>query len=88
MLPRKLLVTAANRGIGLSTLQALATRSPSHHYLLATRSMKNGDLAIQELRKSGVQAEMDVVDSDVAGEASIKAKGRKVRKQYERYTSD
>ena len=83
MLPRKLLVTVANRGIGLTTLQALVTRSPPDHYRLATRNMMNGDLAIQELRKWGVQAEVDVVDSAVAGEASIKAQGREVRKQYE-----
>ena len=83
MLPRTILVTVANRGIDLSTLQALVTRSPSDHSRLATRSMMNGDSAIQELRKWGVQAEVDVVDLDVVGEASIKAKGREVRKQYE-----
>ena len=76
MLPRKILVTVANTGIGLSTLQALVIRSPSDHYRLATRRMVSGDLAIQELRKWGAQAEVDAVDSDVAGEASIKAKGR------------
>ncbi|KAM0803922.1 hypothetical protein BDR22DRAFT_886218 [Usnea florida] len=49
MLPRKILVTVANRGIGLSTPQALVIRSPSDHYRLATRSMarpasrQNGD---------------------------------------------
>ena len=81
MWPRKILVTVANRGIALSTLHA--TRSPSDHYRLATRNMMNVGLAIQELRKWGVQAEVDVVDSHVAGEASIKAKGREVRKQHE-----
>lgn len=83
MLPRKILVTVANRGMGLSTLQVLVTRSPLDHYRLATRNMMNGGLAIQELRKRGVQAEVDVVDSDVAREASIKAKGRVFRKHYE-----
>lgn len=84
MLPRKVLITGANRGIGFSTLQALATCSPSDHHLLAARSTENGELAIQELRKSGVQAEIDVVELDVANESSIKAAEREVRKQYGR----
>ncbi len=72
MLPRTILITGANRGIGFSVLQALATRSPLDHYLLAARSLENGELAIQELRNSGVQAEIHVVQLDVANESSIK----------------
>lgn len=78
MSPRIILITRANRGIGFSIPQALATRSPSHHYLLAARSTPNGELAIQGLRKSGVQAEIDVVELDVANESSIKVAERKV----------
>lgn len=65
--------TGANRGTGFSILQALATSSPSDHHLLAARSTKNGVLAIQELPKSGVQTEIDVLESAVANESSIKA---------------
>ncbi len=84
MLPKTILITGANRGIGFSVLQALATRSSSDHYLLAARSLENGELAIQELRKSGVQAEIHVMQLDVANESSIKAAEREVRKQYGR----
>lgn len=84
MSPRTILITGANRGIGFSVLQALATRSPSDHYLLAARSTKNGELAIQELRKSGVQAEVNVVELDVATESSIKGAEQEVRKKYGR----
>lgn len=84
MLPRTILITGANRGIGFSLLQALATRSPSDHYLLAARSTENGQLAIQELRKLGVQAEIDVVQLDVANESSIKEAEQEVRKHYGR----
>ena len=80
MLPSKMLITAANRGIDLTNLQALVTRSPSDQCRLATRDTMNGDSPIQELRKWGVQAEADV---EIAGAASIKATGREVRKQYE-----
>lgn len=84
MSPRTILITGANRGIGFSILQALATRSPSDHYLLAARSTKNGELAIQELRKSGVQAEIGVVELDVATESSIKGAEQEVRKKHGR----
>ena len=82
MLPRTFLTTGANRGIGFSVLQTLATRSPSDHYLLAARSLENGELAIQEMRKSGVQAEIHVLQLDVANESSVKAVEREVRRQY------
>ena len=84
MLPKPILITGANRGIGFSILQALATRSPTDHYLLAARTTESGKSAIQELRKSGVQAEIDVVELDVANGSSMKAAERVVWKQYER----
>ncbi|CAF9942422.1 hypothetical protein IMSHALPRED_003672 [Imshaugia aleurites] len=84
MWPRTILITGANRGIGFSILQALATRSPPDRYLLAARSTENGELAIRELRKLGVQAEIHVVELDVANESSIKRAEREVRKQYGR----
>ena len=84
MLQRTILITGANRGIGFSILQALATRSPVNHYLLAARSTETGQLAIQKLRNSGVQAEIHVVELDVANELSIKAAERQIRTQYGR----
>ena len=84
MPPRTILITGANRGIDFLVLQASATRSPSDHYLLAARSTKNGVLAIQELRKSGVQAEINVVEFDVATDSSIKRAEQEVRKKHRR----
>lgn len=84
MSPKTILIRGANRGIGFSVLQALATRSPSDHYLLAARSTEKGKLAMQELRKSGVQAEIDVVQLDVTKESSIKAAEQEVRKRFGR----
>ena len=81
MLARTILITGANRGIGFSILRASASQSPSDHYLLAARSTENGQLAIQELQRLGVQAEIDVVQSDVANESSIKEAEQDVRKR-------
>lgn len=72
MLPRTILITGANRGLGFSILQALATRSPSDHFLLATRNAKNAISAVEELRKLRLQAEIDTIELDVASESSIK----------------
>ena len=83
MLPRTILITGANRGIPFSILKAMATPSPSDHYLLAARSSENGELAIQELRRSGVQADIHVVQLHPANESSIKAAEREIRKQYQ-----
>lgn len=41
-------------------------------------------LAIQDLRKLALQAEIDVVELGVANESSIKAAEREIRKQYGR----
>ncbi len=84
MLPKPILITGANRGIGFSILQALATRSQTDHSLLAARTTESEKSAIQHLPKSGVQAEIDVVELDVANESSIKAAERVVWKQYGR----
>ncbi|KAK4691386.1 hypothetical protein P7C71_g5604, partial [Lecanoromycetidae sp. Uapishka_2] len=84
MSPRTMLITGSNRGIGFSILQALATHSPGDHYLLAARNPKSGTAAIKELRKLGLQAEIDLVQLDVSSEPSIKAAEEEVRKKYGR----
>lgn len=84
MSPRTILITRANGGIGFSVLQVLVTRSPSDHYLLATHNTENGVLAIQDLRKLALQAEIDIVELGVANESSIKESEREIRKQYGR----
>ena len=84
MPPRIILITGANRGIGFSILRALATHSPSDHFLLAARNAKNAASAVEELRKLGLQAEINVIELDVASESSIKIAEERVRKTYGR----
>lgn len=84
MSPRTILISGANRGIGFSIFQAVATRSPSDHSLLAVRSMENGELAIEELRKLGVQSQIDTVQLDVTSESSVKGAEQEVTKKYAR----
>ena len=84
MPPRTILITGANRGLGFSILQALATHSPSDHFLHAARNAKNATSAAEELRKLGFQAEIDTIEVDVASESSIKKAEEGVRKTYGR----
>lgn len=81
---RTILITGANRGLGFSILQALATQSPSDHFLLAARNAKNATSAVEELRKLGLQAEIDIIELDVASESSIKKAEEGVRKTHGR----
>ena len=84
MPPRTILITGANRGLGFYTLQALASHSPSDQFLLAARNANNATSAVEELRKLGLQAEIDIIDLDVASELSIKKAEESVRKKHGR----
>ena len=73
--PRVVLITGANRGIGLAILQSLALHSLTDVYLLGTRSLSNGDSAISELHTLGIPTPTSIipVELDVASDASIRA---------------
>ena len=81
---RTILITGANRGLGFSILRALAAHSPSDHFLLAARNAKNATSAIEELRKLGLQAKIDIIELDVASDSSIKKAEEGVRKTHGR----
>ncbi|KAL2066060.1 hypothetical protein VTL71DRAFT_2131 [Oculimacula yallundae] len=65
------LVTGANRGIGFSTVQALALRYPNGTYIIGCRRLPSGREAIQELRQMGVTAGLEVVEIDVTDDSTI-----------------
>lgn len=84
MSPQTTIITEKNRDIGLSIIQALATHSPKNHFLLAARSTESGTAAVQELRKLGLQPEIDVMELDRASESSIKAAEEAMRTMFGR----
>ena len=69
--PRVVLVTGGNRGIGFAILQALATRSPTDHYILASRSLAKGQEALSQLRSLGIQSTITLLELDVTSDISI-----------------
>jgi NAD(P)-dependent dehydrogenase (short-subunit alcohol dehydrogenase family) len=80
--PRVVLVTGANRGIGLAVLPALALRSPSDHYFLGCRDRSKGEAAVQGLRKLGITAPVDPIQMDVTSDESLRAAFETVKSKF------
>ncbi|GBE82855.1 Short-chain dehydrogenase/reductase tropE [Sparassis crispa] len=81
-MPRTILITGANRGIGFSIVQGLAVRKSSDQLILAARFVDKANGAIAELRKLGITAEIDSLALDVMDDVSIKAAEQTVRERY------
>ncbi|KAI9716425.1 MAG: hypothetical protein M1812_005320 [Candelaria pacifica] len=79
--PLRILITGSNRGIGLSTLHLLATRSPQHHYILGTRSLAAGTSALASLHAAGIptSVKIEVLELDVCSDGSVRRAERWVR---------
>jgi NAD(P)-dependent dehydrogenase (short-subunit alcohol dehydrogenase family) len=74
------LVTGANKGIGLETTRQLASPPYNYHVLMASRDPGRGEAAASSLRKEGLSVEhatLDVTDDD-----SITAAAEAVSKKY------
>ncbi|KAK4942289.1 hypothetical protein LTR10_017895 [Elasticomyces elasticus] len=74
--PRVILVTGANRGIGLAIIQALASHPQT------TKDMKKGEEAIQELRSKGITSVVQPVTIDVTSDMSIRNAVNVVQEQH------
>jgi NAD(P)-dependent dehydrogenase (short-subunit alcohol dehydrogenase family) len=62
-------ITGGNRGLGFQT--ALALKDPAIKVVIGSRDLKSGELAIQELRDAGVDA--DLFQFDITKPADFKA---------------
>jgi len=82
MASRTVLITGANRGIGLAILQSLAQRFPEDHFLLACRTVANGEEAVRQLRELGLKAAIDVLKLDVTSDESIAKVCGKVEEKF------
>ena len=65
------LVTGANQGLGFAIVSVAGTRDPSAHYILACRNLDAGAKAIDDLKKSGVAASLELLQLDVTKDAEI-----------------
>lgn len=83
-LPRIILCTGANQGLGFEIIYVSALRDPSTVYILACRNVAAGHEAVQKLRDSGIQAALEVVQLDVTSDEQIEAAAERVKKKYGR----
>jgi NAD(P)-dependent dehydrogenase (short-subunit alcohol dehydrogenase family) len=68
-----ILVTGANQGLGYCIVSVTATRDPSAHFILACRNVEAGNKAVDDLKKSGVTASLEVLKLDVTNDDEIVA---------------
>lgn len=79
-----ILVTGANRGIGLAIIEAGASRGRPATFILTCRTPSNGEEAVESLRSAGIEAAIEVVQLDITDDASIKAAASHVKEKYGR----
>lgn len=77
---RVALVTGANSGLGLETARALA--GAGAHVILAARSAEKAGTARAEILATFPEASLEVLEMDLASQASIKAAASAVAKKH------
>ncbi|KAH8678829.1 hypothetical protein BGZ60DRAFT_525573 [Tricladium varicosporioides] len=80
--PQAILITGANRGIGLAIAQSLSLRYPQHIYLLGARTSSSGVATIKLLRDIGTAARFEALELDVMSDESISSVVRNVERKF------
>src|ERR1700677_5264181 len=75
--PQTILVTGANKGIGLEICRQLARLG--HHVILSARSAERGEKAVKDIARGGLKAEFLLLDT--ADEASIQRVARELKQR-------
>jgi NAD(P)-dependent dehydrogenase (short-subunit alcohol dehydrogenase family) len=69
--PKTVLVTGANQGLGFAIVSTAAARDPSASYILTCRNSSAGSKVIDELKKTGITANLELVQLDVTKDTDI-----------------
>jgi NAD(P)-dependent dehydrogenase (short-subunit alcohol dehydrogenase family) len=73
---RTAVVTGANGGLGLETARQLAAKGA--HVVMAVRNQKKAAAAVDEIRSSAPDAELELVALDLASQASVRAAAEQI----------
>ncbi|GJN70643.1 short chain dehydrogenase [Purpureocillium lilacinum] len=78
------LVTGANRGIGLAIAQSITARLPNDTVILGCRTLQSGQDAIERLQAGGIGLKLDVVEIDIESDSSIATAVAAIERKYGR----
>jgi NAD(P)-dependent dehydrogenase (short-subunit alcohol dehydrogenase family) len=78
MSPRVILVSGANKGIGLEAVKLLSAEHPQDVILMGSRDVKNGEEAIKKHQLTNVK----VIQLDVTNQSSIDDAVKQIEQQY------
>lgn len=81
-MPKLVLVTGANRGLGFAVLSVAGAREPSTTFILCCRDIEAGINAKSRLRQEGVAATIDVLQLDVTNDDQIMTAVKYVAEKY------
>jgi len=81
---RRVLVTGANKGIGLQVCKKIVQTVPDAHVLLGSRSSARGAKAVEDVIASEPTAagRVEMVELDVADEASVAAAAAAIQAKF------
>ncbi|KAL0768773.1 hypothetical protein CaCOL14_008081 [Colletotrichum acutatum] len=77
-----ILVTGANREIGLGIVQAIAGRVPNSTILIGCRTHESGEEAVRKWRDIGIEEALDILPFDIEDDASIVAAAAVAQEKY------
>jgi carbonyl reductase 1 len=82
---KRVVITGANKGIGLALVRSVLLASPETFVFLGSRSVERGEAAKQSLtaENPGWEQRIEVLPIDVADDASVTAAARLVAERFE-----
>ena len=78
------LITGANSGVGYAATKAIADASPNYHVIMACRNPEKGEKAMQEIKASGIEGELSLLQLDIIDQRSVAAATKHVQSQFGR----
>jgi len=79
-----ILITGGNTGLGYETVKALCQSSTAYEILIGSRSVQNGEDAVEKLKKevSETVSAISVVQVDISSDDSIEKAAEHVKAKY------
>ena len=76
------IITGANSGIGKETALGLAQMGA--RVVMACRTVKKGEAALEEIRRESGSSQVDLLIADMSSQASVRALGEQIQRKYPR----